>query len=656
MRNCGERRAKARPVCVALAVATVPFGVSAQDAPTAMSLCDADSFDAPCTIAVTGRPEASDPITVVVIDRSAIDASGATHVADALASVPGVALSRNGSVGGFTGVMIRGAETAHTAVVIDGVRAPDPSTPAGGYDFAALAAGNVQRIEVLRGSNSLAWGSDAVGGVVVVDHALPDSSGFDASASARGGSHGTAEGSVHLATRSEAWAAAFGGTLFRTNGISAAAAGQEADGARLVQLTSFVRVGRSDGLRLEVQGSHTRARSELDGYPPPTYTLGDIDEWQRFRETRAAVRVMGAHRVGAWSADHALEVSHAASLRAQFSDAATDTPSYRARGKTQRVRWTTQWSAPSNAVRFLTGLEAERQSMTAASAWSQDAGRASTQSAFVLGDAHVTSTLTLDGGLRVDRHSRAGTVVTAAAGAALNLSDNVRMSVHYRGGFKAPTLFQTDPSAFAYGNPDLKPERSDSAEVALRWSRSETSATVTLFTRTTRNLIDFVGCTPTGPAICAEGTRPFGTYDNVRRARAQGADMFVSHRWSPTVLTEVGSAYLDTRDRSGAAKLYAGNPLPRRPRWSGSAAVTVGRDDTPSVRFAVSYAGARYDDRAALVRLAPSTALDIVGRWPVTNQIALSFSATNFLKSATPTAAGYNAEPQQFLLGLRWRL
>ncbi|MGE0700748.1 MAG: TonB-dependent receptor, partial [Hyphomicrobiaceae bacterium] len=88
------------------------------------------------------------------------------HAGDALRSLPGVAVSRSGSVASQTQVRIRGAEGNHTLVLIDGIVANQPGT--GEFDFSNLPADQIERIEVIRGAQSSLYGSGAIGGVVNV--------------------------------------------------------------------------------------------------------------------------------------------------------------------------------------------------------------------------------------------------------------------------------------------------------------------------------------------------------------------------------------------------------------------------------------------------------------------------------------------------------
>ncbi|NWP47747.1 TonB-dependent receptor, partial [Escherichia coli] len=76
--------------------------------------------------------------------------------------------------GTSTSLRIRGAEADQTVVVIDGVKLNDPAATGGGYNFANLLVGDASRIEVLRGPQSILWGSQAIGGVVNIVTAAPE--------------------------------------------------------------------------------------------------------------------------------------------------------------------------------------------------------------------------------------------------------------------------------------------------------------------------------------------------------------------------------------------------------------------------------------------------------------------------------------------------
>ncbi|MEG6509237.1 TonB-dependent receptor [Methyloligella sp. 2.7D] len=102
--------------------------------------------------------------SVTVVTGEDLRAQQIRHAADALRSLPGVAVSQSGAFGSLTQVRIRGAEGNHTLVVIDGIEANDLANDE--FDFASLLADDIERIEVIRGPQSGLYGANALGGVI----------------------------------------------------------------------------------------------------------------------------------------------------------------------------------------------------------------------------------------------------------------------------------------------------------------------------------------------------------------------------------------------------------------------------------------------------------------------------------------------------------
>src|SRR5271165_2279086 len=103
--------------------------------------------------------------SVTVLTDADIKDSQFVMVSDLLAQTPGLSVARVG-VGQVTSVFIRGAESDQTVVLIDGVQINNPASPGGGYDFGNLLTGGLGRIEILRGSQSTLYGSQAMGGII----------------------------------------------------------------------------------------------------------------------------------------------------------------------------------------------------------------------------------------------------------------------------------------------------------------------------------------------------------------------------------------------------------------------------------------------------------------------------------------------------------
>src|SRR5690606_22450480 len=121
--------------------------------------------------------------------------------------------------GGSTELRLRGAETGHTLVLIDGVRVNDFATARDDFDFALLSPNDIERIEVLRGPQSALYGSDAIGGVVNIITRKP-AKGVSASAAVEGGSYGTHAERLSANMSAGDFNLRFSGSYFASDGFS----------------------------------------------------------------------------------------------------------------------------------------------------------------------------------------------------------------------------------------------------------------------------------------------------------------------------------------------------------------------------------------------------------------------------------------------------
>src|ERR1700682_3330683 len=103
--------------------------------------------------------------SVTLISSEEIERSQRRTLPDVLQTVPGLNIVQTGGPGGKTSVFMRGSNSNHTKVIIDGVDANDPSQD-GVFDFGQVLTSDCERVKVLRGPQSSLYGSDAIGGVV----------------------------------------------------------------------------------------------------------------------------------------------------------------------------------------------------------------------------------------------------------------------------------------------------------------------------------------------------------------------------------------------------------------------------------------------------------------------------------------------------------
>jgi vitamin B12 transporter len=141
-------------------------------------------------------PDTALPLATTVIDRAAIEASGARNLGEILRPVVGVRVAASGGLGSFTPISIRGSSNDQVLVLMDGRRLN--AAQGGGVDLADIPLDDIERVEVIRGGASAIHGADAIGGTINLVTRLAGP-GSEAGARLEYGTHDTKLGSLHLA-------------------------------------------------------------------------------------------------------------------------------------------------------------------------------------------------------------------------------------------------------------------------------------------------------------------------------------------------------------------------------------------------------------------------------------------------------------------------
>src|SRR5690606_37605776 len=181
---------------------------------------------------------------------------------DVLREVPGVAVNQGGSFGSQTAVRIRGAEGNHVLVLVDGIEVS--AIGSGEFDFSSLLAGNIARVEVLRGPQSGLYGSNALAGVIHVITRGGDGPATEAAAEYGAFDSRFARLGANIGDRETFVSAA--GLYRRANGFSSAAIGAEADGERNLTLHLRGAARLAQGARLDGVLRLADRHTETDGF------------------------------------------------------------------------------------------------------------------------------------------------------------------------------------------------------------------------------------------------------------------------------------------------------------------------------------------------------------------------------------------------------
>ena len=641
---------------ICLAAVAASSTASADEAAHAVA-ADADSI----VVTATRAPLTLDeiPSSVAVLDKAAIDRAQDIGVTELLLRTPGISVSRNGGYGTSTSLRIRGAESEHTVTVIDGVKLNDPSSTGGGFNFANLLAGDIDRIEVLRGPQSILWGSQAIGGVINIVTASPEKT-LEGSFDLEAGSRETVNARAAIGGRTGPLAWRIGGQRFATDGISSHArafGGTERDGYRNSNVSGRAELALADNVGIDVRSTYSSGRVEFDGFNTDSNDVGLNKEFVGYAGLNFDL-ADGRFR-------NRVAFAYTDTNRDNFNPDRERPQSFEADGKNKR--WEYQGSFDvSDRITAIFGVENERSNFRSRS---PSASLGVPVPDFVRGKAELTSAygqlsiepvegLTLNGGVRYEDHSRYGGQTLFAAGGVWRLPTGTVLRASYGEGFKAPGLYQLFSE---YGNVGLDPEEAHGWEAGIEQHLFDSKFVVgaTWFDRTTTNQIIYNGCSsPTTDPLCTvPGSNPptprFGYYLNVARSEAHGVEAAAALNLGGLTL-DGNYSWIVAEDRSEDSANF-GNWLPRRPRHSANASASYAFGFGLELGAALRWSGKSYDNASNARRLDDYTLVDLRAEVALSDAVKLFARAENIFDEEYMTAYRYGSLGRSIYAGIRGR-
>ena len=461
--------------------------------------------------------------SVSVVTGEQLRAQQIRNGGDAIRSLPGVAVSRTGGVGGLTQVRLRGAEGNHTAVLIDGIEAND--TFNGEYNFSDLSTDDIARIEVLRGQQSGIYGSGAIGGVINI----VTSSGrgpLTVRTMGEAGSFGTAAGSIGISGGTDKVWGSFNLSERRTKGFNISPSGDEDDGSILKAFSMRGGVQMFPGVTLDLTLRHTSRHGERDDqlFDPVFFTSDGLqhDTSSKFDESAW----LGAARLTWESLDgHLVQVAKATRNQTRRSDDAYDGTITDNLGVRETYSYASTYMldtpAFAGARHYFTGyVEHDDESFTPNSDFGFfGKGDGVTRSRSLNAGAfeyrgEFADRLFVQGTVRHDDSSAVGEFNTWRTAASLRLPEiGLRPHASYGTGVKLPTMFEnfgTIPGSY-YPNPNLGPEESKGWDAGVETTLWPGRATidVTYFDSDVTNKIkSFANCLPPFFSVCTSVNDP----------------------------------------------------------------------------------------------------------------------------------------------------
>ncbi|HWU03348.1 MAG TPA: TonB-dependent receptor, partial [Novosphingobium sp.] len=522
-------------------------------------------------------------------------------------------------------------------------RLEDVSAPSGGYDFGGLMMGGIGKVELLRGSNSVIWGSQAIGGVLALTSR--ELNGFEGNLEYGSNQTWNAEGTAGISR--DNYALTVDGGYVTTDGIPTMTGDTKGNNFGQAHVAARGRIKLAQDLNLVANARYANSKLNVDsyvGYDPVTYA----SIYENHGEYQTSQQASG--RIGLDYAGSVLQLRGGASLsdmRRSYTDPTLSGVPYSTyMGRNSMVDFSGHLNLPQHF-----GLD-----FGADSTWSRfrDTYDAQAQTRLTHGHAMLgwhERGIDLAAGVRVDDHSTFGTHWTFGANGSVRVYRDVRLRASYGEGFKAPTLYQLLSD---YGNRALAPETSKSYDVGLEKGdrNGRMHAAVTWFHRDTSNLIDFVSCS----SLNACATRPYGLYANVGKARAEGVEIEADARPVETLQLHAAYTYVQSQNRTAGSANY-GKDLARRPRQM----LTVSGDWTSPLHGLALGADARlvgesYDNAANSVRLGSYVLVGLRASLPICNGAELYGRIENLTDARYMVASGYNAMGRTATVGVRVKM
>lgn len=573
-----------------------------------------------------------------VIGQKEIRESQAVDVPSLLKTLAGVEVYQSGGVGKQSSLFMRGTNSSHVLVLLDGVRVGSATTGATAID--QLMLDQVERIEVVRGNVSSLYGSEGIGGVIqIFTRRGKGAPAFNASAGA--GTHNTQRASAGFG--GEAGDTSFNVQVskFKTDGVSAIKSSivptvnPDKDGYDNTSISANVRQRFGDDHSLSFSLFDSRADSQTDNSFGLT---ADVNQ------SRAAVRKMALASDNRLSAmwQSRLQLSQGLDDTQNFLNGAPDL-GLGAQFKTvsDQISWQNTLQLGEHNVLNL-GIEQLKLRVASSTAFTRTSR---TDDSLFAGYTGVYGAHQVQLNLRRDRYSDFGAADTHLLGYGYEVNDAWRVTASTATAFKAPTLNDLFYPLIAgfwgsyVGNPNLKPERSRNNELGVHYAVDGQRADIVYFDNSIRNLI-------------VNNNLPAGTMVNLDEARIDGFELTYAGQFGDTGVKAALTQQNPRDARTGLALLRRAKSFTNLGVTQKLGAWQVGGE--------WQHSGVREDIHitawpALRLALPAYDVVNLTARYELDKQVGLSLRVDNLFNKDYMLAHGYNTLGRTLFVGLNYK-
>ena len=555
--------------------------------------------------------------SIFILDSEEIRLRGFRSAIDAISSSPGVTAKKNGSFGGVGSVRIRGASSSQTLVLIDGIPVNDASSPGGGYNFEYLETSNIDRIEVLRGSQSTLWGSDAIGGVINIYTKSADKNSINLLSEI--GSFGLRKINSELGIASNSSKFLFLVDDTSLDGISKADkkdGNVEKDG---FETNSYSLKGDIDLNNIQIKGLLSYIKSDVE-YDSFGFVTGVQDGDERSITEEFIGNLTIKFNLFDDKLVNTFSVNQSDISRDYFTN---DNLTFGADGERKLYRYQGNTGfGEFNKIAF--GLEREESSM--------NADKLSIDSYFFLYQFQPIKDLVISTGIRNDDNKGFNSKTTRKISASYRVFDNLSIKTSWGEGFKVPTIFQT--TFFCCGaesaNTNIRPEESTSYDLGFDFSlKDKFSFSLVYFKKDINNQINF--------------SFGLGGYENIDFVESDGFEISVNSKISEEINLYLNYSYIDSIDERGQRLINI-------PKDSGELALTYNSSFNLSGSLMIKYNGSEISTYGNLDSWSRA---DINLFYKLNNFSEVYFRVENLLDKNYQQVFGYGTPDRSGLVGVK---